>query len=54
MTKYRFARHCWKPRYCRTPSEVCDTLALFGAFDKAVKAVHTIGIALNMEEEDHV
>ena len=48
MTEY-FDRYEWKPQLFQTPEELNAALEQFAVKDKKIKAIHTIGIAHNMQ-----
>lgn len=47
--KERFDRYEWKPQVYQTPEELNAALGQFGVKDKKLKAIHTIGMAENMQ-----
>ena len=48
MTEY-FDRYEWKPQLFQTPEELNAALEQFAVKDKKIKAIHTIGMAHNMQ-----
>lgn len=48
MTEH-FDRYEWKPQLFQTPEELNAALEQFAVKDKKIKAIHTIGIAHNMQ-----
>lgn len=48
MTEY-FDRYEWKPQLFQTPEELNTALEQFAVKDKKIKAIHTIGMAHNMQ-----
>ena len=48
MAEY-FDRYKWNPQLFRTPEELNAALEQFEVKDKKIKAIHTIGLAHNMQ-----
>lgn len=46
-----FNKKQWSPKLYTSATDIEVALQQFGAFEKAIKAVHVIGVALNMEEQ---